>query len=134
MLGKRLPSALIAFGLVAGSLAVAIPAYADDYGTMPSGCSMSPVAPTVVSSHVHYSGTGYCSIAYEMDTRLIHNYDGLPDVEVADVQSFSIPSFSGSGSVCDGGGTTQYYTELAFYYNSRGDTQRVSSTKTLTHC
>ena len=134
MTGSKLRTALIAMGLVAGSLLAAAPAYADNYGTMPSGCSLSPSAPHVSGSRVYWSGTGYCSLAYQMDSRLVHNYDGLPDVRVAVASSYSSPSFSAGSNTCDGGGTTQYYTENAFYYRTRDDTARVSGTVTLTHC
>lgn len=136
-INKKLASVLIVLGLVAGNVAAATSAQADNIGNPPAGCSLSPSSPTVSASRVYWRGTGVCpiSLVSQMNSRLIHNYDNLPDYNVANVSTFSGPNWSAGSNTCDGGGTTDYYTELAFYYkNGSGDTQRVSNTVSLTHC
>jgi hypothetical protein len=97
---------------------------------------MSPSKPINVNGdgHIQFGGYGTCSSAYEMDVRLVHNYQSTPDLVDSEFPTYNAPNFSGFATTCDGGGTTQYYTELAFYFNGSGDVQRVSATKTLTHC
>ena len=69
-----------------------------------------------------------------MNLRLVHNYDGLPDVRVWESSTYAGPNWYKSGHTCDNGGTTEYYTELAYYLHSLPDVQRVSPTVELSHC
>lgn len=111
-------------------------ALADNYGTLPPGCSVSPVAPRLSGAKIRYAASGYCNKNIKLFVvRLVHNYDVLPDALVRElVQSPAArPNYSLSGTTCDNGGTTQYYTE-AGYYISTGDAMRTSATRTLTHC
>ncbi|NEM92154.1 hypothetical protein [Galbitalea soli] len=123
--------------LVAGAMAVAAPAYADSVGSIPAGCTIHSTAPWIyVSNGVHkiaFGGSAQCSTASSIAFRLVHNYQApFPDARVKEVV---IPASSASytGLTCDHGGTTQYYTEIAFY-GLRGTVQHASRTVTLNHC
>ncbi|TPG05169.1 hypothetical protein [Curtobacterium flaccumfaciens] len=64
----------------------------------------------------------------------MHNYDGLPDARVKNVNILKngTGQFSYTGATCDGGGSTQYYSEVKLYVT--GSPQKASKTVTLTHC
>jgi hypothetical protein len=134
---KHAQSMIAAVALVVGAIAVVgAPAMADNIGTMPSGCGISASNPTIDVykgvREIVYGGSAHCAGASSIEFRLVHNYTGLPDVRVADS---NIPGddLTFHGTTCDNGGTTQYYSELAFDGLST-TVQRVSSTVTLTHC
>jgi hypothetical protein len=121
---------------VGGALVVASPAYADNIGTMPSGCGISPSTPSILVAmgyrYVTFGGSAHCAGATSIAFRLVHDYSGLPDVRVAEV-TLPYSDTSYSGHTCDNGGTTKYYSEIAF--NGLSTTvQRVSSSVTLSHC
>jgi len=136
---SRISSALATAGLIAGSiLCGATPAQADNIGTIPAGCSITPVDPgTLVVSgqtRVTYGGNAGCNQAIIIFVRLVHNYDGLPDVRVKE-HSSATTAWSYYGNTCDNGPTTtEYYSEVGWNTASIGDVQRTSATKTLTHC
>lgn len=132
---QKLKSALAVCAVLAGGAFVtATPAYADAIGTMPSGCSISPSTPTVYSStrQISFGGSGSCSRATSMDFRLVHNYSGLPDVRVRNVNIPGSPT-TYHGLTCNNGGTKQYYSEIALL-GTGSTVQRVSRTVTLSHC
>lgn len=129
---KRL--GLLSVGLLLASLAVSTPAVADNSGTLPAGCSISPSTPSLSGSRVVFGGSARCGGASSADFRLVHNYNGLPDSRVTNVnqRNNGTGNFSYAGTTCDGGGTTQYYSEIRLYVS--GSPQRVSNTVTLNHC
>lgn len=136
---KLIATIIAAITCLGGGLVGANAAQAADYGTMPSGCSISPQAPSLSGSRVAWGGSGYCdrSGINSFVAILIHNYDNLPDVRVATAQSFTTrPNWRASGTTCDNGGTTQYYTEAGYWrsVSNGGDVIRTSSQRTLTHC
>lgn len=111
-----------------------LPAVADNSGTLPAGCSISPRTPSISSNRILFGGSALCRAATSADFRLVHNYNGLPDARVTNV---NIPNqgngdFRYTGTTCDNGGTTQYYSEIQLYVS--GSPQRVSNTVTLNHC
>lgn len=133
-----LKSVAIGVGLVLGSaLVIAGPALADDVGTMPSGCWIIPSNPSLTSASPHkviYGGGASCPghTVSSIDWRLVHDYGALPDVRVA-FTNVKVNAGTLYGQVCDGGGTTKYYSEIGL--NGLPTTvQRVSSSVTLTHC
>lgn len=105
---------------------------------MPSGCSLSPIAPYLDknTAKVAYSGSGNCANrdVKEMVTTLWHNYDVFPDAWADDTTDWTGPKWTGGNKLCDGGGSTQYYTETAYYRYRTSDTYRTSSMKTFNHC
>jgi len=137
---RGISSILLAVALGIGSPVVgATAAHADDTGTMPAGCTISPVTPSLSGSSVKYAGSGKCSATINsFNIRLVHDYDNLPDVRVkTKSQSYTAaPNFSLSDTTCDGGGSTKYYTEAGYYRSANygGDVIRSSAKKTLTHC
>ncbi|MBF4625207.1 hypothetical protein [Clavibacter sp. VKM Ac-2872] len=134
MVTRRKISLVAAFAVLA-SLAGAAPALADNSGSLNIGCSISPRTPTLVNGGVIYSGgSATCSQASGADFRLVRNFNGTPDVRVANQYIPQTPSFTMThyNTNCDGGGTGQYYTEIRLY--APGAAQRVSPTVTLSHC
>ena len=136
MIKKRFfATALVAVALTIGGGATMANAAG---GSMPSGCSLSPVAPSSNSAYIKYSGTGSCTNprVTRFVVRLVHNYDNLPDVRVTWTDDYTSPWTGGQSTVCDGGGTTQYYTQAVFYQDAAygGDVWSDSANKTLTHC
>jgi hypothetical protein len=142
----RIASVLVTAGLVfAAVTATAGVARADDEGTMPKGCYATGVKPTQATvgkqtKEVHFAGKGGCGEAYKDFVRLVHNYDGFPDVQVTERTDFGT-SFGRTGNTCDGGGTTQYYSEAGWdtYVDVIEDTtwqrvQRVSGIAKFAHC
>lgn len=126
---------VLGVGLALVSLAVAPPAMADNSGTLPSGCSISPSTPSLsTGNRVAFGGSVKCNAASSADFRLVHNYNGLPDSRVRNVniRSNGTGNFSYHGVTCDNGGTTQDYSEVRLYVS--GSPQRVSKTVTLTQC
>lgn len=126
--------------LIGGGVLTAPAAHAENHGTMPKGCSISPITPKLdAKKRVAYSGSGYCKAIpiNNFVAILVHNYDGLPDARVK-ISYSSLkerPDYYANGATCDNGGTTQYFTE-AGYWRSQPytDVIRTSSQKTLTHC
>ncbi|WP_243233048.1 hypothetical protein [Microbacterium sp. CIAB417] len=90
--------------------------------------------------YVKYSGSGYCNAPYinSFVIRLVHNFNGLPDVRVKTKSQSpaAAPNYSLSDTTCDNGNTTEYYTETGYYRHGEagGDVIRSSSMRTLTHC
>jgi hypothetical protein len=132
---KFFATALVAVALTIGGGATMANAAG---GSMPRGCSLSPVAPTTSGAYLKYSATGSCTNARveSMVTRLVHNYDNLPDVRVTWTTDYYNPHSGGESNICDGGGTSEYYTQAVFYQAAAygGDVWSDSSNKTLTHC
>lgn len=120
--------------VTASVLLIGAPAQADSIGTMPSGCGITAATPTIGSQNrVTFGGSAHCGGASSIDFRLVHNYDNnVPDARVKEV-NIQLNDASYSGLTCDNGGTTQYYSEIAFRGLS-STVQRVSKTVTLTHC
>ncbi|MFF2632398.1 hypothetical protein ACFVR6_05920 [Microbacterium sp. NPDC058021] len=138
---RKLQASVLAFIILfGGGMLSAQAAHAEDVGTMPSGCSISSGTPYASGAYVKWTGSGYCNATNinNFVARLVHNYDGLPDVRVATVYSSPAnrPNYSATGTTCDGGGTTQYYNESGYYRSAAngGDVIRTSSQVTLTHC
>ena len=133
---NRKNSMLLAITLIAGGLLAAAPAYADNAGTVPSGCSISPNRPTILvvseARRVTFGGSANCNAASSIDFRLVHNFTTFPDVRVRQV-NIAQSQASYTGSTCNNGGSKQYYSEIALRGLST-TVQRVSSTVTLTTC
>lgn len=134
---------LLAVCAVAGGLLTASPAFADNSGTIPSGCSISPSNPTISTltlstgakqRQIAFGGSATCSKASSAEFRLVHNYSGVPDARVKTVtQKKTGSDFDYTGVTCDNGGTTAYYSEIKLTVS--GSPQRISDVKTLTnHC
>jgi hypothetical protein len=129
---------VLGVGVVLAASLGASPAFADNSGNMPSGCSIRAAAPSTVSTKagkaVTFGGSATCKSASSADFRLVHNFDGLPDSRVKNIniRQNGTGEFSYTGNTCDGGGSDQYYSEIKLY--ATGSPQRVSKTVTLTHC
>lgn len=134
-------SAVAAVSLILGGVLVfGAPAYADNIGTVPSGCGISPTAPSGVvvgaNVEVRFGGSAHCGSATSISYRLVHNYATLPDARVT---SWTIGGTSSSyiSQICDNGGpygaTTPYYSEIALN-GTASAVQRVSKTVTINHC
>lgn len=135
MQGKKIKHIVASVALSAGLLlGIVGPAHADNVGTMPSGCSITPTAPSIATAKkVLFGGSEKCKGTSSVDFRLVHNYNGLPDVRVKNVNIIGA-NHTYHGTTCDNGTkTTQYYSEIALRGLSKA-VQRVSATKTLTHC
>lgn len=136
---RKLASLAIALGLAAGSIGAAAPAFANQ-GTLPSGCTLTAVAPTLSSSKLSYRGYGYCDESKHSINRhvgvLIHYWAAFPHVAVKTTSDWYGDSYNSAGSTCDGGGTDHYYTKSAYYRYAQfgGDVVRNSSIRLLTHC
>lgn len=137
---SKVQTVIAAAVLGLGTLAVSAPAWADNSGTIKSGCSINTTQPPFTSSVsgtgkvVNWQGSGSCSKANKFGARLVHNNTNFPDGRVAEINSYGGPNFSAAGYRCDGGGTTQYYGENVLYYTDGSSAQRVTKTVTLTHC
>lgn len=122
---------------LSASLLGAQSASADDYGTLPPGCSLSPRAPIVSGATIVYGGTGYCTSTNVtlFILQLVHNYDLLPDAVAAQMTQSPAakPFYDLTGVTCDGGGVTEYYVQTS-YWATTGDSGRASPTVTLSHC
>lgn len=132
----RIASLAVAAGLAVGALGAAVPASADQ-GTIPSGCTLYSVAPTVLSSKLHYRGYGYCDESKHSINRhvavLMHYWASFPHVAVKTTSDWFGDNYSSAGSTCDNGGNADYYTKSA-YYRYVGDIVRDSAVKRLRHC
>lgn len=126
---------MLGVGLVFASVAIAAPAMADNSGTLPSGCSISPTTPSLDSAkRIYFGGYAHCGAAPSADFRLVHNYDNVPDYRVknANVGNSGTGNFQYFTLTCDSGGAKQYYSEIKLYVS--GSPQRVSKTVTLSPC
>lgn len=134
MVTRRKISLIAAFAVLA-SVAGASPALADNEGSVPAGCSISPIAPSLVNGGVIYSGgSATCTRASGADFRLVRNFNGTPDVRVKNtyIPNTSSGKMTHYNTNCDNGGTGEYYSEIRLY--SAVAAQRVSRTVTLSHC
>lgn len=125
---------MLGAGLILASIAVAGPAMADSSGTLPSGCSIKASTPSLSGGKIAFGGSATCKSASSADFRLVHNYNGLPDARVKNVNQRNPGTgyMQYTGVTCDGGGTKQYYSEIRLY--ATGSPQRVSGTTTLSPC
>ncbi|WP_456284276.1 hypothetical protein [Microbacterium sp. JZ101] len=133
---RKLMSLVLAASIALGGVAAtAAPAMADQ-GTLPSGCSLSATAPVASSTKIKYSGQGYCTAPaiYKLHVELWHWWSWLPAVDVHESMDWSGPSWAAGASVCDNGGTADYFTKAAYYRNSGGDIIRESAVRSVTHC
>ena len=94
-MNRKLRATLMATALLIGGGVLTAPAaHAENHGTMPKGCSISPITPKLdAKKRVAYSGSGYCKAIpiNNFVAILVHNYDGLPDARRDD------PVLHGSG-------------------------------------
>lgn len=133
------PSSVVAATvLIAGTLGAGVAAHADNLGTIPPGCAITATTPSiqVVSSKskVKFGGYASCINSTTNYFRLVHNYNGVPDVRVTEFSTLTNP-YSYSGTTCDHGpASTEYYSEVGWHTASIGDVQRISSVVTLNHC
>ncbi|QNE36838.1 hypothetical protein [Leifsonia shinshuensis] len=138
MIKGKVASLIAAAALVAGSVAVAAPAMADNSNSG-NGCTATVKTPSKSGNYIHVAGSASCSASSyrSMNVQLWHYYDLLPAALVTTAyDSGTKTSYNVSKNVCDNGGTTTYYTNGALENSGGGILVNVggSGTITLSHC
>lgn len=101
-------------------------------GVCPYG---NPVVPSKSGSKVHYSATASCSKANGLAGVLYHYYaPPIPDAKVWTAKDYTGPSFSVSNTLCDGGGTTTYYTQADVMVDSGDSISNSANVVIHDHC
>lgn len=132
-------AAVVGAGMLAASLVAATPAMAATAAPAAAAASCSkplPQTPSKSGSKVNFGASGSCSTASVLNVRLYHYYaPPFPDVNAAEIEDHTSP-YSVSKAVCDGGGSTTYYTKAAFFQkNGSADVTQASPRKTINdHC